>query len=210
MFDQVDGRLLAIPLEDDPLVDILDVHASKLGNRIYNVKSSGEGPRQARGVDHFRCNSQIIQEDAYNMWTRPVDSGATPSVRFAASGVQDLGGGSSQVIPVLSQEATAQNSRSLRSRRVSQDRTIREQAASGHETQYGNASENRDPSSRGAHRRPSECGCRNLGSSVGQAGVQLPAASTARRASAEESPRESRATCRGIHWSDGRPSRHTP
>ena len=33
--------------------------------------------------------------------TRPIDSVATPSVRFAASGVQDLGGDSSQVIPVL-------------------------------------------------------------------------------------------------------------
>ena len=34
-------------------------------------------------------------------WTRPSDSEATPSVRFAATGVQDVVGGSSQVIPVL-------------------------------------------------------------------------------------------------------------
>ena len=41
-------------------------------------------------------------DDVHNMgWTRPIDSGATPSVRFAASGVQDLDSGSSQVIPVL-------------------------------------------------------------------------------------------------------------
>ena len=34
-------------------------------------------------------------------WTGPVDGEATPSVRFAASGVQDLGGDPAQVIPVL-------------------------------------------------------------------------------------------------------------
>lgn len=36
-----------------------------------------------------------------SMWTGPVDGEATPSVRFAALGVQDLGGDSSQVIPAL-------------------------------------------------------------------------------------------------------------
>ena len=34
-------------------------------------------------------------------WDGPVDGEATPSVRFAALGVQDLGGDSSQVIPAL-------------------------------------------------------------------------------------------------------------
>ena len=34
-------------------------------------------------------------------WTGPIDSEATPSVRFAASGIQDLKGVPAQVIPVL-------------------------------------------------------------------------------------------------------------
>lgn len=34
-------------------------------------------------------------------WTGPVDGEGYPSVRFAALGVQDLGGDSSQVIPAL-------------------------------------------------------------------------------------------------------------